>query len=223
MSKVVAFEGIDGSGKTSYLQYVEKALVNKGKNIKNFSFPVYESFFGKEIGALLSGKNAVTALTVDPKSMSLWYALDRWNALKNVDFSAYDYIFFNRYTLSNAVYQSLRQESGAEALADWIFELEHDILSIPKPDLYLVFDIDADAAQLNVGKKGNRDYIGNESDVYERKKGYLNAARELYKMIETPGSRKKIISVIHDTALLSISVIGDIILEILERDGLLTA
>jgi dTMP kinase len=218
MSKVVAFEGIDGSGKTSYLQYVENALVNKGKKIKFFSFPVYESFFGKEIGTLLSGKNAVTALTVDPKSMSLWYALDRWNALKNVDFSAYDYIFFNRYTLSNVVYQSLLQESDAEALGDWIFELEHKILSIPKPDLYLVFDIDANAAQLNVGKKGNRDYIGNESDVYERKKGYLNAARELYKMIETPGSNKKIISVTEANTLRSISVIGDIVLDMLKGE-----
>jgi dTMP kinase len=218
MNKIVAFEGIDGSGKTSYLQYVEKALLNQGKKIKKFSFPVYESFFGKEIGALLSGKNEVTALTVNPKSMSLWYALDRWNALKNCDFSEYDYIFFNRYTLSNVVYQSLRQESGAKEFENWIFALENKILSIPKPDLYLVFDIDANAAQLNVGKKGNRDYIGTESDVYERKNGYLNAARELYKTIETPGSNKKIINVMKNSTLMSISAIGDIILEILEGE-----
>ena len=74
---VIAFEGIDGSGKGVQVNEVAARLRSMDKKIRIQDFPVYSGFYGKEIGKMLSGEYAVRADEVDPRSMSLWYALDR--------------------------------------------------------------------------------------------------------------------------------------------------
>jgi len=51
MTKIIAFEGIDGTGKTVQLQRQYERLTNeRGLFVKTISFPKYDSFFGKEVG-----------------------------------------------------------------------------------------------------------------------------------------------------------------------------
>src|SRR5690606_11322964 len=119
------FEGIDGSGKTVQIKLIKEILVTKGYKVLELSFPNYNSFFGKQIGELLSGNSSVNANTVDVKSMSLWYAVDRWKEFQSVNVSNYDIILLNRFTLSSAVYQSIRNESyDWEEITEWVFNLE---------------------------------------------------------------------------------------------------
>ena len=76
MRKVIAFEGIDGSGKTVQFNILKDYLCNMGYDVDCKEFPVYESFFGSIIGDLLSGKNSTNAGTLDPMSMALWFAME---------------------------------------------------------------------------------------------------------------------------------------------------
>ena len=179
--RVIAFEGIDGSGKGVRIREIAGRLNGLGRKVLVQDFPVYSGFFGKEIGRMLSGEQDVRADVVDPRSMSLWYALDRHEALKGIDRREYDDILFNRSTLSNAVYQSIRtREEDREAFIEWLFELEFERLGVWEPDLYFIFDVTEEQSKKNVEKKEQRAYLKDTFDVYERSQRIMNQARSVY-------------------------------------------
>jgi dTMP kinase len=180
---IIAVEGIDGSGKETQTDLLTEYLTNLGKRVMNRSYPQYSSFVGKEIGRLLAGKSDETSATkLDAKSMSLWYALDRWydfqslqNTLPQVDF-----LLLNRFTLSSVVYQGARASADPE-IGPWIFALEHEILGLPQPDLYIILDTSTRVASENVFKKQEREYIGTKvQDVYERDVTLQQRAQSMY-------------------------------------------
>ena len=179
--RVIAFEGIDGSGKGVQIREIAGRLNGLGRKVLVQDFPVYSGFFGKEIGRMLSGEQDVRADVVDPRSMSLWYALDRHEALKGIDRREYDDILFNRSTLCNAVYQSIRtREEDREAFIEWLFELEFERLGVWEPDLYFIFDVTEEQSKKNVEKKEQRAYLKDTFDVYERSQRIMNQARSVY-------------------------------------------
>ena len=180
---IVAFEGIDGSGKSVQFRKLKEKMEQRNKRVGILDFPDYDSFFGKEIGRLLSGKESITASDLDPRSMSLWYAVDRWKAFQTFDAAQYDIVLMNRSTMANAAYHGTRCGDPA-ALATWIYDLEFHVFGIPEPDLFFIFDIPVSLSRKNVAKKGFRGYVGEEADVYEKdilflenvRKGYLTCA-----------------------------------------------
>ncbi len=200
---IIALEGIDGSGKSVQLLRLEANLVKAGFSVKILDFPCYDSFFGREIGRLLSGDGDVTAADLDVRSMSLWYAMDRVKAFGALDASGTDVILLNRSTMANAAYQGSRVQIAAmkkgedpqAALEDyikWLFELEFVILGIPEPDIFLIFDVPVGTSRKNVAKKGRREYVGGEkADVYEKDTMLLETVRHGYITCAAmfPGSR----------------------------------
>lgn len=181
MTKIIAFEGIDGTGKSVQMERLSDALKSHGLSVKELSFPMYDTFFGEMVGRYLSAKDGIPANTVDGKSMALWFALDRFEAFRQIDYSDADVLLINRYVLSNAVYQSIRDiDLDKPDILDFCLELEHRHFGIPVPDLHLVLDMDTESAAENVDKKGFRDYIGNARDVYESIDSIQLRARKKY-------------------------------------------
>jgi len=182
MAHIIAFEGIDGTGKGTQMQLAAERLKAKGLHVCEISFPAYDTFFGQEIGKFLTGKDGVRADCVDGKSMSLWFALDRFESMKDRSLDGYDVVLINRYVLSNAVYQSIRDcDLGKPDLLDFVLELEYNHFSLPMADAHFVFDMDLSQAANNIGKKGFRDYVGGEGgDIYETIPAIQLRAREKY-------------------------------------------
>lgn len=219
---LLALEGLDGSGKTVQARLLRAALERKGARVLALDFPRYDSFFGREIGRLLSGRDgSQTAMELDPKSMCLWYAADRWRTLSACDWRAYDYVLFNRYTLSNAVYQTARQFGGMNrAFVDWVFQLEHVQLGLPEPDLYFYLETTVEGVEGNVLKKEGRSYVRG-ADVYECASDLLARCRALY--LELSGTRENIqaIPCLSETGdMLPPEKIGSRILSALRERGL---
>lgn len=72
--------------------------------------------------------------------MALWFALDRFESFRDYVDGAADILILNRYVLSNAVYQSIRDvDLGKPDIADWVFDVEYNHLGLPRPDVNLVF------------------------------------------------------------------------------------
>lgn len=181
VTRIITIEGIDGSGKTVQFNLLKEYLLSHGYSVASREFPVYTSFFGKQVGKLLSGEDGVLATEVDQKSMALWYALDRWESFRDYRPGETDFLLMNRYVLSNAVYQSIRdRDLGKPDIMDWVFELEYGHFGLPRPDLNIFFDVNAKRAGQNVDKKGFRDYVGAGRDVYEKSFGMQERAREMY-------------------------------------------
>jgi dTMP kinase len=172
--RLIAIEGLDGAGKTTQVSMLALSLAPH----EVVAFPRYDTFFGRQIRMLLDGVGGVSAQTVDPRSMALWYALDRAQWARDRKTAPDGVVLLNRYTLSNAVYQSAR---SGEDLFDWVFQLEYEELGLPRPDVTVILDVPPDVSRQRVT---HRDGAG---DVYERaadlmarvRDGYLSAAARL--------------------------------------------
>ena len=180
-TKIISIEGIDGSGKGSQFALLFEALSARGLRVARRDYPRYDSFFGTQVGKLLSGEGGVRADTVDGKSMALWFALDRWESFRDYRDGEADILLLNRFVLSNAVYQSIRDiDLGKPDIVDWVFELEYEHFGLPRPDATLLFDVSSEQAEENVKKKGFRGYVGDKADVYEESTGIQERARKKY-------------------------------------------
>ena len=209
MTKIIAFEGIDGTGKSVQMACLSETLKSRGLKVSEISFPMYDTFFGEMIGRYLSAKDGIAANTVDGKSMALWFALDRFEAFKTLDYADCDVLLINRYVLSNAVYQSIRdRDVDKPDVLDFVLTLEHEQLKLPRPDLYLILDVDLTAAQSNVSKKGYRDYVGDEKDEYEKQDSIQIRARAKYLSFGERLDNVQVIPCMADGALLSIETIA---------------
>ena len=179
-TRFIAVEGIDASGKSTQTDLLADRLRADGLTVEVRSFPRYGSFFGERIRALLDGHRdgtEETAHTLDPRSMALWFAMDRWQSFR--DPVRTDVVLLNRYTLSNAVYQASRLDGPAgDELFGWILELEHGVLGLPRPHLTVVLDLDVAASSARASDRAGRS--GDEPDVYERSMELLAAARHRY-------------------------------------------
>lgn len=212
MPCIITFEGIDGTGKGTQMEVLAEKLEAQGLRVKTIGFPLYESYFGQLVGSYLTGRDGVRADTVDGKSMALWFALDRFEAFKNRDDSDCDVLLINRYVLSNAVYQSVRDcDLGKPDLLDFVLTTEHDHFGIPRPDRILLFDMDLDAAANNVDKKGFRDYVGDGRDIYESIPTLQLRAREQYLNYASRLDNVSVIQCMEHGKLKSIEAIGALV------------
>ena len=217
-TKIIAFEGIDGTGKSVQMEELKKRLEQRGLTVGVLSFPDYGSFFGGCVGRYLTRKDGVSASDVDQRSMALWFAMDRWAAFQGFDYGAFDVLLINRYVLSNAVYQSIRDRDVDQPdILDFVLTLEHEQLSLPRPDLYLILDVDLSAAQNNVSKKGYRDYVGHEKDEYEKQDSIQIRARAKYLSFGERLSNVRVIPCMESGQLLPIEAIAGRVCEAVEH------
>src|SRR5580658_10784677 len=107
--KLIALEGIDGSGKLTQLDLLARELDARGLATFRISFPRYESFFGKLVGSYLNGDfGALDA--VDPHFSALLYAGNRLEAKPDLQaaLAAGQTIIADRYIGSNLAHQTGR-------------------------------------------------------------------------------------------------------------------
>ena len=101
---MIAFEGIDGSGKTTHIRKINEKLNCFGYNIETFNFPDRKTESGIILNKYLTN-NEIKNI----KYMSLLFALNRmekqeifWNLIKNNHI-----ILLDRYKYSGIIYWSL--------------------------------------------------------------------------------------------------------------------
>ncbi len=200
-----------------------KKLLELGYTVSTREYPVYSSFFGNQIGGFLSGTAGIKATDIDQKSMALWFALDRFDDFKSYRDGESDFLLINRYVLSNAVYQSIRDaDIDKPDIVDWVFELEYDKLGLPRPELNLFFDVDTSCASMNIDKKGFREYVGgNGRDVYESNRSIQQRARQKYLDFSLKFDDIAVISCTKDGSMLTPEAISEKVLLTLRERGLL--
>lgn len=179
----LVIEGTDGSGKGTQFKLLVDRLQSEGYDVATFDFPQYDqpsSYFVKEY---LNG-NYGTANEIGPYTASLFYALDRYQASKDIQeaLDAGKVVLANRYTGSNMAHQGTKFGSSEERRGYfiWLDNLEFQMLKVPRPDKSVVLRVPAEIAQELVDKKDERSYTDKKRDIHEADLGHLKKSVEVY-------------------------------------------
>src|ERR1035438_10137191 len=153
--KLIALEGVDGSGKRTQIELLANALSQRGHSVFRTGFPNYESWFGKMAGQFLDGQFGPLEL-VDPRFTALLYAGDRFEAKRALQNALSDgqIVLADRYIGSNLAHQGARTlPENRMAFLDWIRHLEYSIYGLPRETLVLYLRVPPHEAQKMVTRK----------------------------------------------------------------------
>ena len=158
---LIAFEGLDQSGKATQARALRARLEQDGHHVRMASFPDYETPIGAEIRHALAGDR-----DFNPEVMQLLYIANRFEYKPRLDLwlAAGDVVVCDRYRASSVAYG---EAQGLDA--EW---LELTQRHLPPASITLLLDIDPDTAVTR--KQSGR-------DRYERDLALLARVRESYR------------------------------------------
>jgi len=185
--KLIALEGIDGSGKRTQLDLLASKLDARGLATFRISFPRYESVFGKLVGRYLNGEFGALD-EVDPHFSAMLYAGDRLEAKPEIEaaLTAGKIVLADRYIGSNIAHQSARvaPEEREEFFA-WLKRLEYGLYALPAEDLVVYLRVPVQEAHRLVGQKTARAYTGLKRDIQEADSEHLEQTATIYDRLAT--------------------------------------
>lgn len=173
--RFLILEGIEGSGKTTQIERLERALGAAGPCVRSTREPG-----GTALGERLRG------LLLDPglpgmcaESELLLMFAARAQHLSEVilpALNAGEWVLSDRFTDASYAYQGAGRGLGLERIAPLEQWLQGDL----RPDLVILLDIDAETGLSRAVQRGRRDRIEREAlDFFERaRQAYLKRAAE---------------------------------------------
>lgn len=180
--KLIVIEGIDGAGKGTQADLLARALRERGVPFVRFSFPRYESSFGRLIARFLNGEFGPLP-AVDAHFSALLYAGDRLEAKPDLEAALHSgqAVLTDRYIASNLAHQAARvpAERRPEFIS-WLRQLEYGIYGLPAEDLVIYLRISAREGHRLVGLKSARSYTTRSRDLQESDLLHLNEAALVY-------------------------------------------
>jgi dTMP kinase len=164
---LIAFEGLDQSGKQTQAERLRDRLVDAGRLVRLLSFPAYDTAIGAEIGKALQGDREY-----GPDVMQLLYVANRyeWKPQMERDLARGTVLICDRYLASSVVYGEAQGLDPA-----WLLDMQR---YLPQPDLTFLLDIDPDVSARR--KTADR-------DKYERDLALLGRVRRSYLRQVGPG------------------------------------
>jgi dTMP kinase len=180
--KLIAVEGIDGSGKRTQVELLTLSLKARGHSVYATGFPQYNSWFGKMVGQFLNGDLGPLE-DVDPHFTSLLYAGDRFEAKPKLEAALNNgqIVLVDRYIGSNLAHQTARVPPAKRSeFLEWIEHLEYGIYGLPREDLILYLRVPPREAQRLVERKSARTYTSARKDLLEANLRHLEDAAEMY-------------------------------------------
>jgi dTMP kinase len=183
--RLIAIEGIDGSGKRTQLDLLENQLIAGGNRVYSTGFPQYDSWFGKMVGQFLNGELGPLEV-VDPHFTALLYAGDRFEAKPKIEAALNEgkIVLVDRYIGSNLAHQTARATPEKRAgFRKWIEHLEYDIYDLPREDLILYLRVPPSEAQKLVAHKATRSYTSAKRDLQEASLHHLQDAADIYDLL----------------------------------------
>lgn len=171
----ITFEGIDGVGKSTQLDMLEKFLVSEGKSVVRTMEPGGTEL-GQEIRHLLLHRKG----DVSPRAEALLYAADRAHHVATKirpALAAGKVVLSDRYFDSSVAYQGAARELDVDEVKQIsLWAVDHLV-----PDLTVLLDLPADQAIARRSSKGTEpDRLESEQlEFFERARSeYLSMAIE---------------------------------------------
>jgi dTMP kinase len=162
--RLIAFEGLDQSGKQTQALRLREALEAQGLTVVSFDFPDYQTPIGQEIGAALRHQRAFP-----PDCLQLLYVANRCEHRPAIEaaLSAGQWVVCDRYLASSIAYG---EAQGLDP--EWLSVIQR---VLPPADVTLLLDIAPDVAAQR--KQQHRDAFEQDLDLLARvRASYLRQA-----------------------------------------------
>ncbi len=165
---LIAFEGLDQSGKQTQAERLRDRLDAAGRRSRLVAFPAYETAIGDEIARALRGER-----DYGPDVMQLLYVANRYERKPDLQrwLAAGDILVSDRYLASSIAYG---KAFGLDAR--WLLDMQ---AHLPQPDLTVLLDIAPETAVQR--KRVDR-------DRYERDLALQARVRAAYQQLATDPS-----------------------------------
>jgi len=199
--KFMVIEGLDGSGKSTQIQFILDYLKKRNVPHRYIHFPRTDSpVYGELIARFLRGDFG-SLNTVDPYLVALLYAGDRKDASAEINdwlYKGYT-VILDRYVYSNIAFQcaKLNDKDKQAKLRDWILELEYSYNKIPRPQVNILLDVPFafTKSKLSGMRSGTgREYLKGLRDIHEEDLEFQKRVRDMYLWQAQSCSDFKIIS-----------------------------
>lgn len=176
MARLIAIEGLDGSGKNTQSTMLAKYLTERGTRVKSISFPNYGSGGARPVEMYLSGEMGDHADSVNAYAASMLFAVDRYSSFKTdwqSDAERDDTVIIaNRYTTANAYHQLAKlHEDQWEDFLTWLWDLEFAKLGLPVPDDVICLAMEPAASDRLVEKRCAEQSV--KKDIHEADGEYM--------------------------------------------------
>ncbi len=167
--RFIVFEGIDGAGKTTQIELLEKALRAAGRRVYRTAEPT-ESVTGGLLRDALSGNSRRSA-----GEMAALFVLDRIfhnvnpvNGIEKMLADGVD-VISDRYYYSSMAYQ------GSETDFDWVKDMNRNCPEIRRPDVCIFLDLtpEQSMARINQGRVVHEIYESTERLTRVRNQFYF--------------------------------------------------
>lgn len=177
MGKLIAIDGLDGSGKGTQSDILVERLRQEGKRVRVISFPDYENDSSIFVKMYLEGKLGKKPSDTNAYAASMFFAADRYVSYrtdwqKDIEDES-TIVVANRYTTANAVHQlSKLPREEWESFLSWLWDFEFDKLGLPRPDLVLYLELPPVLSLSLV--KSRSCATGQKMDIHELDTEYMN-------------------------------------------------
>jgi dTMP kinase len=165
---LIAFEGLDQSGKQTQAERLCQALTRAGHPVHALSFPDYHTAIGGEIGRALEGERDYA-----PDTLQLLYIANRYEFRPRIEawLAEGAMVVCDRYLASSLAYG---EAQGLDAA--WLLDVQR---GLPRPSLTVLLDIEPDAS---LGRK----HLAR--DKFERDMALLTRVASAYRRLgQGPG------------------------------------
>ena len=178
---LIVIEGLDGAGKRTLTEGLERAVGAVGRSATTIAFPRYNHSVTADLASeALHGRHGDLAGSV--YAMAVLFALDRAGAKEQIAVACrdHDVVILDRYVASNAAYSAARlhQDADGEMVA-WVGELEYGRLGLPTPDHQILLDVPVSLAAERAERRAASD-ADRTRDAYERDSGLQQRTGAVY-------------------------------------------
>jgi dTMP kinase len=181
----IVFDGNDGSGKATQSRLLGEYFEADGQGHLKLDFPAYDqNFFGALLGECLAGQHG-DFVHMDPKIASTLYACDRRESTPAIEeaLAAEKIVLADRFASSNQIHQGGKIEKEDERIAflEWLDRMEHEVLSVPRPDAIIYLDVPVEISlKLLTEKRAakNQTLAAGVKDTVEEDRQYLERSHE---------------------------------------------
>lgn len=179
----IAFEGIDGSGKSTHLRLLAEKLEEAGHKVYS-TFEPTDSLIGSMINNIMKGRVEADPYTIAGLFVAdrLDHILNKTNGIRKMLDEGYT-VLTDRYYFSSYAYQ------GAQIPMDWVIQANAKSAEFLKPDLNIYLDIEPELAieRIHSGRSSTQ--------LYETVKQLHTIREQYFKAFEKLKDQENIVNI----------------------------